>query len=293
MFRRLAQSAIRGHGFLVVLMLLPFALPVAASNAAPPKEIPIPSLEDSNSPSARLMRRIKGRESVQLLLISEQSLPQGSVVRFKEQSFLQHYKWQIAAIVTLCIVEALFIAGLLISRARRKRAEEESIRFAALARAEHRRLDEVVSEREGLSIEFRNVGFPAILPKDTTLNVFRIAQESLHNVLKHSGAQHATVLLEKTDQAVRLSVLDLGCGFDTESDKMTSGLGFISMRERLRLVGGQLSIRSRQPAGTQIEVTVPLMTKAERPSVDPATRDQTDHKTERQHEGDKAFGASD
>lgn len=55
----------------MVLMSLPFALPVAASNAATPKEILILSLEDSNFPSARLTRRIKGRESVQLLLIGE------------------------------------------------------------------------------------------------------------------------------------------------------------------------------------------------------------------------------
>ncbi len=132
-----------------------------------------------------------------------------------------------------------------------------------------------LSEREGLKIEFRDVGFPATLPKEVTLCVFRIAQESLRNVARHSGAQQATVVLEKTDQAVRLSVSDMGCGFDTESERMTRGLGFISMRERLRLVGGQLSIRSRPAHGTQIEVSAPLTRQAEEDSVDQATRGQT------------------
>ncbi|HWN99645.1 MAG TPA: PAS domain S-box protein [Blastocatellia bacterium] len=141
-----------------------------------------------------------------------------------------------------------------------------------------------LSEREGLTIDFRDAGFPAILPKDVTLSVFRIAQESLHNVVKHSGVQHATVVLERTDQVVRLSVSDRGCGFDTESDKMTSGLGFISMRERLRLVGGNLSISS-QPGGTRVEVSVPLGTQT--------TAGQTDPQAELRHESNQALGASD
>lgn len=133
-----------------------------------------------------------------------------------------------------------------------------------------------LAELEGLKVEFRDVGFPAILPKEVTLCVFRIAQEALRNVVKHSGVQHAEVVLEKTDMAVRLSVSDVGCGFDTESDRMTSGLGFISMRERLRLVGGQVLVRSRPPQGTRIEVSVPLTKQAEPISVDQAAKGQTD-----------------
>lgn len=119
-----------------------------------------------------------------------------------------------------------------------------------------------VGALHGLPIKFRQEGFPAQLSKDITLCLFRIVQEALHNAAKHSGAPAVQVLLEKTDQSVRLTVSDTGCGFDTESSKMTSGLGFVSMRERLRLVGGQLSIHSRPSEGTQIEVTVPL-TQAE------------------------------
>lgn len=115
-----------------------------------------------------------------------------------------------------------------------------------------------ISESQELNIEFSHRGFPATLPNDVTLCVFRIAQESLRNVIKHSGAREARVMLEKTDEAVHLSVSDTGCGFDTESDEMKRGLGFISMRERLRLVGGEITIHSQPSRGTQINVTVSL-----------------------------------
>jgi PAS domain S-box-containing protein len=117
---------------------------------------------------------------------------------------------------------------------------------------------EEVSVSHELDIAFRQQGFPAAIPKDVTLCIFRIAQESLRNIIKHSGARAANVVLEKTSTAVRLVVSDTGCGFDPDSGTMTRGLGFISMRERLRLVGGDISIHSQLSHGTQIDVLVPL-----------------------------------
>lgn len=111
----------------------------------------------------------------------------------------------------------------------------------------------------GLEIEFVYRGFPATIPKAITLCVFRIAQESLRNIVKHSSTNEALVVLERTDSEVSLCVSDTGCGFNTESDKMKSGLGFISMMERLRLVGGEISIHSQPSWGTQIDVSVPLI----------------------------------
>ena len=118
-------------------------------------------------------------------------------------------------------------------------------------------LCEELSESGKLKVEFHQEGFPATLPKDVRLCVFRIAQESLRNCSKHSGAHRAQVVLEKIEGAVRLSVTDDGCGFDTKSDAMKRGLGFTSMRERLRLVGGELQIQSRPLGGTRIEISVP------------------------------------
>ena len=121
--------------------------------------------------------------------------------------------------------------------------------------------DEVSAHQE-LKIEFRYQGFPAVLPKAIALCLFRIAQELLDDVVKHSRARETRVELEKTDQAVHLTVAIEGCGFDTESTKNKEGLGLLSMRERLRLVGGEISICSQPMQGTQINVSVPLKTLA-------------------------------
>ena len=110
-----------------------------------------------------------------------------------------------------------------------------------------------------LTVIFRQSGFPANLSQDVTLCLFRIAQEALRNTVKHGGdAQIARVNLEKSDNEVRLTISDDGCGFDTDSNAMRSGLGFTSMRERLRLVDGQIEINSRRMEGTTINVSVPL-----------------------------------
>jgi signal transduction histidine kinase len=115
-----------------------------------------------------------------------------------------------------------------------------------------------LSERRKLKIEFHQKGFPTTVPNDVRLCVFRIAQESLRNCLKHSSAHKAQVVLEKAEGIVRLSVSDDGCGFDTESGAMKKGLGFTSMRERLRLVSGEMRIHSQPLIGTRIEISVPL-----------------------------------
>jgi two-component system, NarL family, sensor kinase len=115
-----------------------------------------------------------------------------------------------------------------------------------------------LAEHHEITIQFQHQGFPAVLPQAVTLCLFRIVQESLNNVIKHSGSQEARVVLERTKRSVRLSVSDNGCGFDSETARMKNGLGFISMGERLRLVGGEISIHSQPSRGAQIDVWVPL-----------------------------------
>src|ERR1044072_8659357 len=124
-------------------------------------------------------------------------------------------------------------------------------------------LCEELSKSGKLKIEFHQKGCPAGIAIDVRLCVFRIAQESLRNCIKHSSALRARVVLEKTEGAVRVSVSDDGRGFDTESDAMKKGLGFTSMRERLRLVGGRLRILSRPAKGTRIEISAPLTGEVE------------------------------
>ena len=114
------------------------------------------------------------------------------------------------------------------------------------------------TSNDKLTVSFRQSGFPARLSQDMTLCLFRIAQEALRNTVKHSDAGIARVNLEKTDNEINLTISDDGCGFDTEPNAMRSGLGFTSMRERLRLVDGRIEIKSRRMEGTTIQVSVPL-----------------------------------
>jgi signal transduction histidine kinase len=108
-----------------------------------------------------------------------------------------------------------------------------------------------------IKISFKEQGGIGLLPKDLTLCLFRIIQESCRNAIKHSGAREARVVLVGTPHVIRLSVSDNGRGFDVGSLESRNGLGLISMRERLRLVGGTISIHS-SVRGTKIEVSVPV-----------------------------------
>jgi len=95
-----------------------------------------------------------------------------------------------------------------------------------------------------------------VVPADVALCLFRIAQEALANVVKHSGASTARVALSAATNVVVLRVEDAGCGF--VSDGAADGLGLISMRERARSVGGDIIVRSLPGLGTAIETRIPV-----------------------------------
>jgi two-component system sensor histidine kinase UhpB len=92
--------------------------------------------------------------------------------------------------------------------------------------------------------------------REIDLVVYRVAQEALTNVMRHSGAERATLSLEARDGSLRLRVTDDGRGIDGAAPEETTGLA--GMRERAMLVGGSLAIRSRPGAGTAVELEVPL-----------------------------------
>lgn len=96
------------------------------------------------------------------------------------------------------------------------------------------------------------------LPEARELALYRIAQEALQNVVKHSGAAHARLVFAVADGTARLEVVDDGCGFPTA--ERSDGYGMHSMAERADLVGGTLTVRSRPGEGTSVSVTVPVLT---------------------------------
>ena len=107
--------------------------------------------------------------------------------------------------------------------------------------------------------QFRQV--PTALDADASLCLFRVAQESLHNVAKHSQAKKVRMELFGAGENVVLRVSDDGVGFDPGARRNQAGLGMISMGERARFVGGKLSVWSKPSMGTQVEATVPLSRK--------------------------------
>jgi PAS domain S-box-containing protein len=124
-------------------------------------------------------------------------------------------------------------------------------------------------QAHGMVVEFTDQRMPPSIPDDTALCLYRIAQEALRNVVKHSGARHARVELRGSEDGVSLRVVDDGIGFDRSTRDGNEGLGFISMRERLHLVGGAIVIDSRPSEGTRIDVRVPLSALGQGPNNQP------------------------
>jgi PAS domain S-box-containing protein len=116
-----------------------------------------------------------------------------------------------------------------------------------------------VSSHYGVIVEFVHENVPRTLPPDVAINLFRVLQEALSNAAKHSGASRCDVSLRRLDGQLRLEVRDDGRGFDTEAALTTSGLGLVSMQERLKLVNGSVTIDSKAGAGTTVRATVPLV----------------------------------
>ena len=119
------------------------------------------------------------------------------------------------------------------------------------------------SKREGVEIVFKHENIPTIIPKGISLSLYRIIQEGLTNISKHACATHISISLTGTGHDVLLSVQDDGIGFDSVEVREKPGLGFSSMRERARLIHGDLSISSEPERGTVINVRVPLTRKEE------------------------------
>jgi signal transduction histidine kinase/integral membrane sensor domain MASE1 len=116
------------------------------------------------------------------------------------------------------------------------------------------------SESHPLRVYFAHDRIPNQIPKDVTLCLFRIVQEALRNAVKHSGAPEVNVELSGLGDRIELRVSDSGVGFDPESEKGRGGLGLLSMSERLRSIGGDLTVESEPSHGTRIRVRAPLPT---------------------------------
>jgi signal transduction histidine kinase len=113
------------------------------------------------------------------------------------------------------------------------------------------------SERHNFTIDFSPGPMHGDVSPDVSLCLFRIVEEALTNVAKHSGAQSVRVRVDQALDGVRVSVDDDGAGLDATALNRGAGLGLVSMRERVRLVHGTLDVKSGASHGTRIEAWAP------------------------------------
>ena len=111
-----------------------------------------------------------------------------------------------------------------------------------------------------VEIDFKSHDVPTNLPSEISFCLFRVLQEALQNAAKHSGVKQFEVRLAGVNDEINLTISDQGVGFDVEAAMKGRGLGLTSMRERLRLINGQLSIDSQPRRGTTIHARVPFST---------------------------------
>lgn len=116
-----------------------------------------------------------------------------------------------------------------------------------------------VSQQQNVAVEFTDEDVPNAMPRNVSLCLFRVAQEAVHNAVKHSGVRRFFVDLRGTKNQIQLEVRDAGVGFDFKEVTRNEGLGLISMQERVHLVKGTFFVESRLNNGTRIVAIVPLL----------------------------------
>jgi signal transduction histidine kinase len=279
--------------------------------------------------------------------VSERQLPPGSVVRFREPTLWQRYRWYVLGSLGIMMAQAATILGLVLQRARRHAAEASAHELAGrliTAQEEERRrlagelhdglgqdllviasqaqlslsqvenppatvtrlkeiaetakqavqqarrmahnlrpglLDELgftkairasakkAAHAAGISMDLTLADVDGLLPPEFEINLFRISQETLNNVLKHASATRVKVALTRERANLRLIVEDNGCGFDpSQPGSLTPderGLGLREITERTRMMRGRVVIQSCSAQGTRVTVEVPLPNRKNHP----------------------------
>lgn len=123
-------------------------------------------------------------------------------------------------------------------------------------RAALQELCQQFSTRHNIAIQLDTESVPRFLPELISLCFYRVAQEAVKNAVKHSGSARIEVRVTCSEQLLRMHIQDFGTGFDTASPG--SGLGLMTMQERLRMIGGTLQIDSSPQRGTAVMAEVKL-----------------------------------
>jgi signal transduction histidine kinase/ligand-binding sensor domain-containing protein len=124
-----------------------------------------------------------------------------------------------------------------------------------------RSMVQAVGETSGIKISTAIEDIDGLLPVEQQINLFRIVQEGLNNIVRHAGATEAIVRLQPNGESLQVTIQDNGQGFRVERDgrgQLTGGFGLSGMAERIRIMGGEVDVVSQPGSGTRITIAVPL-----------------------------------
>lgn len=112
--------------------------------------------------------------------------------------------------------------------------------------------------QSGVAVSYERIGEPVRVDDQTAIHVYRVLQEALANVARHSGAKQAAVRLRSRGRSIELEIEDHGSGFSPSGSRR--GLGLVAMRERAALLGGTVTVEGGAEGGTRVRLNVPLNT---------------------------------
>lgn len=122
---------------------------------------------------------------------------------------------------------------------------------------------ERLNRMEGFDVALAVEGNVCELTPDTTVILYRMVQEVINNIVKHSGAKHIAIAVDGTDNLLRICLRDDGTGFDKDAKIKQGGAGLINLQSRAKQIGAQLSIQSAPGQGTDVMIELPFGTPAE------------------------------
>ena len=114
-----------------------------------------------------------------------------------------------------------------------------------------------ISHRNKIKINFTPCALEGLRFKSETINVFRIVQEAMTNILKHAKATQVNIKLSKTKQRFKIYIHDNGKGFNLSTS--AKGIGLVTMQERVKMLGGSIEVESKPGHGTTITADIPLI----------------------------------
>ena len=126
-------------------------------------------------------------------------------------------------------------------------------------------LCEEFSAMDGPEVTFEHDAVPKDLPSEIATCLYRVGQEALQNVSKHARASQVRLTIRGKPEGLSFCIHDNGVGLNSDEGKPRAGMGIVSMKERVGLVGGQFSIHSQPGQGTEVKIFVPLPKSRESP----------------------------